>query len=218
MTSDSMIALLKPALWETVQMVAISTVLSCLLGLVLGVVLILTGPTGVRPNAVIYRVLGAIVNVGRSVPYIVLMIAVIPLTRMIVGTSIGTSAAMVPLVIAAVPYVARLVESAMQEVPAGNVEAVLAMGGTPLQLVRHVYLREAAPALVRATTLTAISLISYSAMAGAVGGGGLGDLAVRYGYHRFRTDVMLATVVVLVVLVQLVQFAGDRIARRVDHR
>lgn len=216
--SDSMFALLSPALWETLQMVAISTALSGVLGLVLGVVLILTGPTGVRSNAAIYRVLGAIVNIGRSVPYIVLMIAVIPLTRMIVGTSIGTAAAIVPLVIAAVPYVARLVESAMEEVPGGNVEAVVAMGATPLQLVRHVYLREAAPALVRATTLTAISLISYSAMAGAVGGGGLGALAVNYGYHRFRTDVMLATVVVLVALVQLVQLAGDWIARRVDHR
>ncbi|MGN6107622.1 MAG: methionine ABC transporter permease [Kofleriaceae bacterium] len=215
---NELVALLWPATQETLAMVAISTALAGALGLAIGVALAVTTSHGPWPRPLVHRALGAVINLGRSVPFVVLMVAMIPLTRAVVGTSIGTRAAIVPLVVAAIPYVARLVQAALEEVPRGVVEAVDGMGTTPLQLVWHAYLREAAPALVRAATLTAISLVSYSAMAGAVGGGGLGDLAIRYGYHRFRSDVMIATVVVLVALVQLVQGVGEALARRLDHR
>lgn len=211
-------ALLLPATGETLLMVAVSTLLSCALGLPVGVFLVATAPGGLKPMPITNRLVGALVNVTRSIPFIILMVAIVPLTRLLVQTSIGTKAAMVPLVVAAIPYVARLVESALKEIPGGITEALIAMGATPLQLIRRAWLPEALPALVRGATLTAISLVSYSAMAGAVGGGGLGDLAVRYGYQRMRTDVMLATIVVLLVLVQSLQFVGDRLARRLDHR
>jgi len=211
-------ALLLPATGETLLMVATSTVLSCALGLPVGVFLVATASGGLKPMPLANRLVGGLVNVTRSIPFIILMVAIVPLTRLLVQTSIGTRAAMVPLVVAAIPYVARLVEGALKEIPGGITEALVAMGATPLQLIRRAWLPEALPALVRGATLTAISLVSYSAMAGAVGGGGLGDLAVRYGYQRMRTDVMVATVVVLLVLVQSLQFAGDRLARRLDHR
>lgn len=215
---SELIGLLLPATEATLIMVGLSTALACALGLVVGIALAVTAPHGPWPRPLVHRPLGALVNLGRSVPFIVLLVAIIPLTRALVGTSIGTRAAIVPLVVAAIPYVARLVQAALEEVPRGIVEAVSGLGATPLQLIWHAYVREAAPALVRAATLTAISVVSYAAMAGAVGGGGLGDLAVRYGYHRFRADVMIATVVVLVVLVQVVQAAGEALARRLDHR
>lgn len=210
--------LLVPATLETLGMVGASSLLSSLLGLGLGVFLFATGKTGVAPWPTAHRLVGAVVNVGRSVPFVVLMVAVVPLTRLLVGTSIGSGAAVVPLVIAAVPYVARQVEAALREVPGGAVEAVTVMGATPWQVIRVALLREALPSLLRAATLTTINLISYSAMAGAIGGGGLGDLAVRYGYQRFRTDVMVAAVIVLVVLVQGIQALGERLAQRVDRR
>lgn len=203
---------------ETLFMVIAGTALASVIGLALGVLLTLTHAKGVLPRPLAHRVLGAIVDVGRSVPFVILMVAIVPFTRLVAGTSIGTRAAIVPLTVAAIPYVARVVHAALEEVPRSLVEAVVAMGATPWQLVREVYLREARPALVRGLTLTAISIVGYSAMAGAVGGGGLGDLAVRYGYQRFRTDVMLATVVVLVVLVQTLQATGEHLARRLDHR
>lgn len=215
---DELIALLVPATGETLLMVAVPTVLACALGLVVGVVLVATERGGIVPAPILHRVLGALVNVTRSIPFIILMVAIVPLTRLLVGTSIGTRAAMVPLVFAAIPYVARLVETGLKEVPQGITEALVAMGATPFQIIRHGWLREARPALIRGATLTAISLVSYSAMAGAVGGGGLGDLAVRYGYQRMRTDVMLITVLVLLVLVQGLQFLGDRLAHRLDRR
>jgi len=215
---DELIALLLPATGETLLMVAVPTALSCALGLVVGVVLVATEPGGLVPASILHRALGALVNVTRSVPFIILMVAIVPLTRLLVGTSIGTLAAMVPLVVAAIPYVARLVETGLKEVPQGITDALIAMGATPFQIIRHGWLSEAWPALIRGATLTAISLVSYSAMAGAVGGGGLGDLAVRYGYQRMRTDVMLATVLVLLVLVQGLQFLGERLASRLDRR
>lgn len=215
---EELMALLIPATGETLLMVAVPTVLACALGLVVGVVLVATEPEGLVPVPVLHRVLSALVNVTRSIPFIILMVAIVPLTRLLVGTSIGTLAAMVPLVVAAIPYVARLVETGLKEVPQGITEALVAMGATPLQIIRHGWLREARPALIRGATLTAISLVSYSAMAGAVGGGGLGDLAVRYGYQRMRTDVMLVTILVLLVLVQGLQFLGDRLANRLDRR
>jgi D-methionine transport system permease protein len=214
----SLADLLLTATLETLGMVVSSTILAGVVGLVLGVSLTLTRPEGVLPRPFLHRLLGAAINVGRSVPFVILMVAIVPFTRLVAGTSIGTRAAVVPLVVAAIPYVARVVHASLEEVPQGLVEAIAAMGATPVQIIREAYLREARPALVRGMTLVAISLVSYSAMAGAVGGGGLGDLAVRYGYQRFRTDVMVATVIVLVVLVQALQAAGERLARRLDHR
>lgn len=169
-------------------------------------------------NVGLNRILGAIVNATRSTPFIILMVAIIPLTRAIVHTSIGTTAAIVPLSIAAIPFLARLVEAALREVPRGLIEAARAMGATPLQIVLKVLLPEARPGIVAGVTITVISLIGYSAMAGAIGGGGLGDLGLRYGYERFDPPVMIATVAVLIIFVQIIQYAGDRFARRLTHR
>ncbi|RVI44429.1 methionine ABC transporter permease, partial [Sinorhizobium meliloti] len=168
------------------------------------------------PN--VNRAVGLVVNATRSTPFIILVVAIIPLTRLITGTSIGTKAAIVPLTIATIPFVARLVEAAIRDVDKGLIEAARAMGATPMQIVFKVLLAESRPALTLALTMTIVSLIGYSAMVGAVGGGGLGDLGIRYGYQRFMPDVMLVVVVVLIVLVQLVQSAGDRMARRFDKR
>jgi len=199
-------------------MVAVSSLVALILGVPLGVVLVATDRGGITPSPVINRVLGAIVNATRSVPFIILMVAIIPLTRLIAQTSIGTTAAMVPLSIAAIPFLGRLVEAAIREVPRGLIEAARAMGASPLQIVVKVLLPEARPGIVAAFTITVISLIGYSAIAGAIGAGGLGALGVQYGYERFDTPVMVATVVVLIAIVQLIQFAGDRLARRLTHR
>lgn len=206
------------ALQETLLMVGVATVLAELGGLPLGVLLVTTAPGRILASPRLHHVLGLIVNVGRSIPFIILMVAIIPFTRWLVGTSIGTTAAMVPLTVAAIPYVARLVESSLNEVDPGVVEAAVAMGATPWQVIWKVYLPEAVPSLILGGTITAITLVGYSAMAGAVGGGGLGDLAIRYGYQRFRTDVMLVTVAVFVVLVQGIQYLGSYWARRLDRR
>ncbi|MCU1320563.1 MAG: Lipoprotein YaeC family [Acidobacteriaceae bacterium] len=204
-------------LWEptlqTIWMVGVSALLSGVGGLVLGVLLVTTSRDQVLSAPWLYRTLNTITNIGRSVPFIILMVAIIPLTRWLVGTAIGTTAAMVPLVIGAIPYVGRLVEGALREVDSGVIEAVLTMGATPWQTIRKAYLPEAVPALIRAMTVVTITLVSYSAMAGAIGGGGLGDLAIRYGYQGFRPDVMISTVVVLVVFIQVIQFLGDALAR-----
>jgi len=188
------------------------------LGIPLGVALIVTDRGGMLQNLSLNRVLGVIVNAARSVPFIILMVAIIPLTRLIAGTSIGTQAAMVPLSLAAIPFMARIAENAMREVDPGLITAARAMGATPLQIIRKVLLPEALPGLIAGTTITLVSLIGYSAMAGAIGAGGLGDLGIRYGYQRFQPDVMAAVVVVLIVLVQGLQTLGDRLARRVSHR
>ncbi|MDI3281109.1 MAG: methionine ABC transporter permease [Bacillota bacterium] len=199
-------------------MVGFSTILATLGGLPLGVLLVVTAEGHILSHPLLNRILGSLVNVGRSIPFIILMVAIIPFTRLVVGTSIGTSAAMVPLTVAAIPFVARLVESALREVDYGVVEAAQAMGATPWQIITRVLLPEALPSLLLAVTITTINLIGYSAMAGAVGGGGLGDLAVRYGYQRFRVDIMLLTVLVLILLVQCLQALGDLGARLVDRR
>lgn len=201
---------------ETLYMTALSALFVLLLGLPLGVALVLTDRGGLAERPALHRVLGTGVNVGRSVPFIILMVAIVPLTRLLVGTTIGTTAAIVPLVVAAIPFMGRVVEQALREVEHGLVEAALAMGSTRRQVVLRVLLPEALPSLVRGTALMLISLLGYSAMAGAVGGGGLGDLAVKYGYMRFRTDVMLGCLAVLLVLVQAVQWLGDRLAARFD--
>ncbi|MFC4426451.1 methionine ABC transporter permease [Deinococcus navajonensis] len=213
---------LSPLLWqatlETLLMVVPAALVAQLLGIALGVLLTLTRPGGLKPQAVLNRVLDAVVNVGRSLPFIILLVLLIPLTRLLTGTSIGSTAAIVPLTIAAIPFVARLVDGALRDVPHGVTEAARAMGATTPQVIGKVLLPEARPALIHSFTVMVVSLIGYSAMAGAIGGGGLGDLAIRYGYQRFETGVMVATVVVLLLLVQGVQWAGDAAARSTDHR
>jgi len=216
--------LLRTALLETVWMVAVSGGISIALGTLVGAALVFFSDPGLGRDWPINRifridqVLSAIVNVGRSLPFLVLMVAIIPLTRLLVGTSIGTQAAIVPLSIGAIPFAARVVESSMRGVDRGVVEAALVMGASPMEVLFRVMFPEALPSLVLGFTLTLVSLVSFSAMAGAVGGGGLGDLAIRYGYQRFRTDVMIATVVVLIVLVQSIQWVGQAISVAVDRK
>lgn len=216
--SSALIELLFDGLLETLVMVGVSGGIGAAFGIPLGVVLILTDRGGILQNVPLNRALGLIVNAARSTPFIILMVAVIPFTRLVVGTSIGTLAAVVPLTIAAIPFIARLVETALREVPAGLIEAADAMGATPLQIVTKVLLPEALPGIIAGLTITLVSLIGYSAMAGAVGGGGLGDIGIRYGYQRFLPEVMLAVVAVLIVFVQGVQSLGDRLVRRLSHR
>ena len=216
--SQEMLALLLEALGETLYMVAVSAGISTVLGVPLGVILVSTSRGHILQNLWLNRILGYIANATRSTPFIILMVAIIPLTRVLAGTSIGTNAAIVPLSIAAIPFVGRAVESALREVDYGLIEAAQAMGASPLQIIRRVLLPEAMPSIVLGLTLAVISLIGYSAMAGAIGGGGLGDLAIRFGYQRFRVDVMISTVVILIALVQLVQSAGDLLSRRLNKK
>ncbi len=211
-------ALLPEALWETAQMVAVASIVALVIGIPLGVLLVATDRGGITPSLPINRVVGAIVNATRSVPFIILMVAIIPFTRLIAQTSIGTTAAMVPLAVAAIPFLGRLVEAALREVPRNLVEAARAMGASPLQIVVHVLLPEARPGIVAGFTITVISLIGYSAIAGAIGAGGLGALGIQYGYERFDTPIMVSTVIVLIVIVQIIQWLGDRVARRLSHR
>lgn len=203
---------------ETLLMVAISGVVGALFGVPLGVLLHLTNNGGVLSHPLFNRVIGVVVNAVRSVPFIILLVVVIPFTRFIVGSSIGTTAAIVPLTIAAIPFIARLVEAALREVDKGLVEAAQSMGATTGQIVRKVLLPEAMPGIVAGLTITFVSLVGYSAMAGAIGGGGLGDLGIRYGYQRYITEVMVAVVVILIVFVQAVQSFGDWLVRRISHR
>ena len=212
--SEELLRLLLDSLFETCYMVAIATLLSTLFGAPLGIILTVTDKGHILENKSVNSILGNIVNATRSVPFIILMVAIIPLTRIIVGTSIGTTAAIVPLTISATPFIARIIEGALKEVQYGVIEAAQAMGATPLQIIKKVLLPEAMPAIILGVTLAIISLIGYSAMAGALGGGGLGDLAIRYGYQRFRIDIMIITVIILIVQVQLVQSCGDYLAKR----
>ncbi len=210
--------LLSKALGETVYMVVVSMVIASAIGVPLGVLLHTTAKGQILENIFINQTVGSFVNAIRSIPFIILMVAIIPLTRFLVGSAIGTTAAIVPLVIASIPFIGRQVETSLKEVPAGLVEAAQSMGATPFQIISRVLLPEAMPGIVSQLTTVIIALVGESAMAGAIGGGGLGDLAIRYGYQRFRPEVMLATVVVLIVLVQLVQFIGNTIAKRLDKR
>ena len=216
--SPEMIRLIVGATGETLMMVAIAAGLGTVFGLPLGVFLATSGKGELFAAPWVNRVLGVVVNAARSTPFIILVVAIIPLTRLIAGTSIGTSAAIVPLTIASAPFIARVIEAAIRGVDQGLIEAARSMGASPLQIVQKVLLPEALPAITLALTLTVVSLIGYSAMVGAVGGGGLGDLGIRFGYQRFMPDVMLAVVIVLIVLVQGVQSLGDSLARRFDKR
>ena len=204
--------------WETLVMVGISGLIGAVFGIPLGVVLYLTDREGVLQNLALNRGMGIVVNAVRSTPFIILLVAVIPVTRAIVGSSIGMAAAVVPLTIAAAPFIARLVETALREVDRGLIEAAQAMGATTRQIVFKVLVPEALPGIVAGLTITFVSLVGYSAMAGAIGGGGLGDLGIRYGYQRFLPEVMGAVVLILIVFVQIVQSLGDVLVRRLSHK
>ena len=216
--TPAMLDLFASSLWETLIMVGISGLVGALLGVPLGVFLRLTDDGGVLANGPLNKLVGWLVNAVRSTPFIILLVAIIPLTRLLTGSSIGTAAAVVPLTIAAAPFVARLVEAALREVDHGLIEAAQAMGATTSQIVWKVLLPEALPGIVAGLTITFVSLTGYSAMAGAIGGGGLGDLGIRYGYQRFLPEIMLAVVLVLIFFVQAVQSLGDWAVRRMSHR
>lgn len=210
---QSIITLVGSASIQTLAMVFLSTFFSVLLGLPLGIFLCVSDPIGgIRARPILYQILTRLVNVLRSFPFIILMILLFPLSRILIGTSIGTAATIVPLSIAATPFVARLVETALKEVDPGVVQAARAMGSTNMQVIYKVLIPEALPSLIAGLTLTIINLIGYSAMAGAIGGGGLGDLAIRYGYQRFRSDIMLIAVVVILLLVEIIQAIGTKIS------
>ncbi|WP_386077861.1 methionine ABC transporter permease [Vreelandella sp. F11] len=216
--SSAMIDLILQATLDTLYMVAVSGLISTLVGLPLGVMLYVTRPRQILAKPVLNQVLSIVTNIGRSIPFIILMVAIIPFTRMLVGTSIGINAASVPLTIAAIPFVARLVEAALNEISPGLIEAAQAMGATPWQIIRKVLIPEARGGIMTGLTITVVTLVSYSAMAGAVGGGGLGDLGIRYGYNRFNPTIMLITVVILVIMVQGFQSLGDYLVRKSDRK
>lgn len=219
MSFDSQIlTMLLTGLRETVFMVALSSLLSYLIGIPLGILLIVTDKDGIQPNGLINTVLGIIINLMRSVPFIIMLLAALPLTRFIVRTTLGPKAVVVPLVLAAAPYIARMVESSLKEVGAGVVEAAKSMGASNFQIVRKVMLPEAKPSLLMGAAISITTILGYSTMAGFVGGGGLGTLAINYGYYRYQTDVMLVTVVVLVIIVQLIQESFLWMARHADKR
>ena len=203
---------------DTLVMTGISTVFAYLLGLPLGVALILTQPHGIRPNNVIYKVLGWIINVGRSLPFIILMVAIMDFTKLIVGTKIGVRGAIVPLVVSAAPFIARMVETSLAEVDAGVVEAAQSMGASTFQIVWKVYLPEAKPSLVLGGAISIVTILAYTAIAGAIGAGGLGDLAIRYGYQRRYPPMLLVTVIFLIILVQLIQSVFSHVSARIDKR
>ena len=203
---------------ETFYMVAVATVIGGIIGIPLGITLVTTSKGHILENRFINQILGTIVNIIRSIPFIILMVAIIPFTRLVAGTSIGTTAAIVPLTIAAIPYTARMVETSIREIPFGLIEAAESMGASPLQIIWKVLIPEALPSIIESLTVVIVSLIGASAMAGTIGGGGLGDLAIRYGYQRFQADVMIATIIVLVIIVQLIQLIGSRLARKADKR
>ncbi|MBP3710123.1 MAG: ABC transporter permease [Treponema sp.] len=216
MNMQKILELVGTATLQTFLMVVFSTLFSLILGLPLGIVLCTSDPqSGIKPRPIVYQVLTRIVNALRSFPFIILMILLFPLSRVIVGTSIGTKATIVPLSIAAAPFVARVIESALKEVDKGVVQASRAMGSTTMQIILKVLIPEALPALIDGITLTIINLIGYSAMAGAVGGGGLGDLAIRYGYQRFRPEIMAIAVVVILLMVEFVQFIGTQLSHKI---
>lgn len=216
--SPQLFELLADATLDTLWMVGAAASLGTLFGLPLGVLLAVTGRGELLQSLAFNRIAGVVVNATRSTPFIILVVAIIPFTRLVAGTSIGTNAAIVPLTVAAIPFIARICETAIREVDHGLVEAAHAMGATPVQIILKVLLPEALPGIVLGLTLSVVSLIGYSAMVGAVGGGGLGDLGIRYGYQRFLPEVMIAVVVVLIALVQIVQSGGERLARRVNKR
>lgn len=216
--SEQVIKLLITGTLDTLQMTVISTIMAMIIGIPLGVVLVVTSKGHILKNAALNKILGAIVNATRSIPFIILMVAIIPFTRMVVGTSIGTTAACVPLTLAAIPFLARLVETSIKDIQFGVIEAAQSMGASPFQIIRKVLLPEALPTIIDNVTVLIVNLIGYSAMAGAIGGGGLGDIAIRYGYQRFQGDIMLATIIILIIMVQVIQMIGDGLSKAMNKK
>ncbi|MCH4166653.1 MAG: ABC transporter permease [Megasphaera sp.] len=216
--SQEIIKLMIQGIQETVFMVFVSTVIAGIIGIPLGITLVTTSKGHILENRIVNKILGTIVNIIRSIPFIILMVAIIPLTRIIAGTSIGTTAACVPLTIVAIPFLSRLVETSIRDVDFGLVEAAESMGASPCQIIRKVLIPEALPTIINNITVLIVNLIGASAMAGAIGGGGLGDIAIRYGYQRFRADVMLATIIILIVGVNLIQACGDFASHKKNKR
>lgn len=201
---------------QTMYMVFYSTLFAIILGFIPAIILVVTSPTGLKPNRLIYKTLDVVINVLRSFPFLILMVFIIPLTRTIVGTSIGKTAAIVPLTVAAAPFVARVIESSLKEVDNGVIEAAKSFGASNTQIIFKVMIKEAVPSIISGLTLTVISIIGYSAMAGTIGGGGLGDVAIRYGYQRFQTDMMIVTVVILIIIVQGLQSLGNYLYKKLS--
>lgn len=210
--------LLFKSLAETLYMLSVSAIIAAIIGIPLGILLVVTEKNGILVCPVLNKPLAFAINMVRSIPFIILMVAIIPFTRMVAGTSIGTTAAIVPLTIAAIPYTARMVETSIREIPLGLIEAAESMGASPYQIIKKVLIPEALPSIIENMTVVIVSLIGSSAMAGTIGGGGLGDLAIRYGYQRFQADVMIATIIVLIIIVQLIQFIGSTWSRKTDKR
>lgn len=218
MFNSETISMLLRGIGETLYMTIISTFFAYIIGTPLGILLIITDKKGLKPNLFIHIVLNVIVNIARSIPFLILLVAVIPFTRIIVGTSIGSTATIVPLVIGAAPFIARLIESSLKEVDAGMIEAGRSMGASNLQIIKKIMIPEAKPSLIVGSSIALTTILGYSAMAGFVGGGGLGDIAIRYGYHRYQNDIMLITVVLLVIIVQIMQETGNYTAKKLDKR
>lgn len=218
MWDSAMITMLLEGIGATLLMTILSTLFAYIIGLPTGILLVVTSKNGLKPNAAVFKITDIIVNILRSVPFLILLITVIPLTKLIVGKSYGSVATIVPLTIAAAPFVARLVESSLQEVDHGVIEAAQSMGASLWTIIWNVLLAEARTSLIVGTTIATGTILGYSAMAGVVGGGGLGDIAIRYGYYRYQTDVMMVTVVLLVALVQILQVIGMRLSKKLDRR
>lgn len=216
--SEAMINALITSTWQTIYMVLVSGFVASIFGIPIGVLLLTTRKGGLLENTKFYSILAVIVNATRSIPFIILLIAIVPFTRFVVGTSIGTNAAVVPLTIGAIPFIARIVENAMSEINPGLIEAGKAMGASPFTIIRKILIPESLAGIINGLTVVMITLVGYSAMAGAVGGGGLGDLAIRYGYQRFDVRVMIATIIILIIIVQLLQFCGDLIVKKISHK
>lgn len=203
---------------DTLFMTLTATFISYLFGLPLGIVAVVTGEDGILPIPAFNKILGMVINIGRSIPFIILLVALMPFTRQVIGTTLGPKAATVPLIIAAIPFVARLVENSLKELDHGVIEAAKAMGASDMQIIIKVMLPETLPSLILGVSLATITLVGYTAMAGTVGGGGLGDIAIRYGYHRTETDVMIVTIILLVAIVQIIQSVGHIIAKKIDKK
>lgn len=216
--SPMMIDLLLKSLAETLYMLSVSAIIAAVIGIPLGILLVVTEKNNILACPMINKPLAFVINMIRSIPFIILMVAIIPLTRIIAGTSIGTTAAIVPLTLAAIPYTARMVETSIREIPSGLIEAAESMGASPLQIIYKVLIPEALPAVIQNMTVVIVSLIGSSAMAGTIGGGGLGDLAIRYGYQRFQADMMIATIVVLIVIVQVIQWVGNNLSKKTNKK
>jgi len=211
-------ALLLEGTWATLTLTLVSSALAYALGTPLGVLLMMSAPGSLKPNRLVYAVLGWVVNIGRSIPFVIMVVALIPFARLITGTSLGVKGAIPALVIAATPFVARLIESSLQEVPSGVIEAAQSYGASTFQIVWKVLLREGLPSIARSVPITVITIFSYTAIAGMLGAGGLGDIAVKYGYHRYKTDVMIATIIIMVILIQMIQTLGNIGVRKIDKR